>query len=197
MTNCERPGCKREKLLIKNRDFGDLFICPATEEEHLRAEVAWLNEQNAANQKRVDELEESRAKLRKSLDIYQVADVKAADEMRELYKLTDQLKYERTALRSERDALKAKVEELEDLVTRKDRMISAKDKFNAHFAQWQLALREANDLLRSAAQITKRDGVSTNWEAFGKRLASALKIQHGLLHPEMYPPFTEEAPNDL
>ena len=44
-------------------------------------------------------------------------------------------------------------------------------------------LTEANELLRSAYQIAKREGESTNWEAWINQLKSGLNDQHALMHP--------------
>ncbi|KAA0888722.1 hypothetical protein [Oryzomonas rubra] len=42
-------------------------------------------------------------------------------------------------------------------------------------------MTEANELLRSAHEIAKREGVETNWEAFKKNLLRELKRQAGAL----------------
>lgn len=44
------------------------------------------------------------------------------------------------------------------------------------------ALRNANDLLRSAYQVAQRDGAVTNWAAFAKRLEDELVSESKLLN---------------
>lgn len=45
-------------------------------------------------------------------------------------------------------------------------------------------LRAANDVLRSASEIAKRNGEKTNWESFRAALDSVLKEQHRVMYPE-------------
>jgi len=49
------------------------------------------------------------------------------------------------------------------------------------------ALREANDVLRSAAVIAAREGRQTNWPRFGERVHEALRHQHRLMYPDQHP----------
>ncbi len=44
-------------------------------------------------------------------------------------------------------------------------------------------LMPANDLLRSAYQVTTRKGCDTNWETFGKIIKIELDNQHAVLKP--------------
>jgi hypothetical protein len=44
-------------------------------------------------------------------------------------------------------------------------------------------LTNANELLRSAYQIAKREGESTNWEAWVYQLKNGLDDQHAVMHP--------------
>ncbi len=44
-------------------------------------------------------------------------------------------------------------------------------------------LVEANDVLRSAAEIAKRNGGATNWEAWKSRLNAVLTKQHAMMFP--------------
>ena len=42
----------------------------------------------------------------------------------------------------------------------------------------EAALKDANELCRSALAIAKREGLQTNWAAFGSQLERSLKMQH-------------------
>jgi len=48
------------------------------------------------------------------------------------------------------------------------------------------ALADANEICRSAAEIAKRDGNETNWQAFRKKLDGVLFRQHMLMNWEQY-----------
>lgn len=46
------------------------------------------------------------------------------------------------------------------------------------------ALKEANEVLRSAHSVAERRGAETNWEPFTKRIDGVLKEQHALMFPQ-------------
>lgn len=50
--------------------------------------------------------------------------------------------------------------------------------------QTEAAIVRANEVLRSAAEIAKRDGRETNWPAFTARLNDVLYEQHRLMVPD-------------
>ena len=58
------------------------------------------------------------------------------------------------------------------------------EKRNDEIKRLSEALTEANDMLRSAYQVAKRDGAETGWEAFRTRLAAVLKKQHAIMYPK-------------
>lgn len=47
-----------------------------------------------------------------------------------------------------------------------------------------IALNDANELCRSAMEITRRRGQATNWDAFRDRLEASLERQHRIRFPE-------------
>ena len=47
----------------------------------------------------------------------------------------------------------------------------------------QAALKDANDLCRSAYQVAKRNGRKTNWPAFRDCLRESLERQHAVMYP--------------
>jgi hypothetical protein len=47
---------------------------------------------------------------------------------------------------------------------------------------WEM-LKDANEALRSAHAIAKREGKGTNWETWIKRLDTILGVQHIVLYP--------------
>lgn len=47
----------------------------------------------------------------------------------------------------------------------------------------RLALKEPNDLLRSAYQIALRGGKDTNWQSVEARLADELEREHKIMYP--------------
>jgi hypothetical protein len=49
------------------------------------------------------------------------------------------------------------------------------------------ALKNANEMCRSAFQIAQREGKDTNWEAFKNRLHESLIIQHNVLYNRSIP----------
>ena len=55
------------------------------------------------------------------------------------------------------------------------------------------ALAEANQMCRSAAQIVKRKGAETNWDAFEKMLGASLKRQHIVMHWDQYATIERQA----
>lgn len=46
-------------------------------------------------------------------------------------------------------------------------------------------LKKANDLLRSASEIAKRNGDSVDWDSFRIKLKNILDDQHKILHSEI------------
>lgn len=46
------------------------------------------------------------------------------------------------------------------------------------------ALKEANEVLRSAHSVASRQGAETNWESFTRRIDGVLKEQHALMFPK-------------
>jgi len=46
------------------------------------------------------------------------------------------------------------------------------------------ALRDANELCRSAYQVALRDGKTTNWRAFRKSLIISLDRQYAVMYPK-------------
>lgn len=52
----------------------------------------------------------------------------------------------------------------------------------------EAALREANDVLRSAHSIAARRGHEVNWEAFDRWLGKVLERQHRMMYPGQYEP---------
>ena len=50
-----------------------------------------------------------------------------------------------------------------------------------HVKALEEALREANEVCRSAYQIAVRDGRETNWDAWIARLEKSLRLQHAAL----------------
>jgi len=54
--------------------------------------------------------------------------------------------------------------------------------------RFETALKDANDLCRSAYQIAEREGAETNWTAFHTQLKASLERQHKALHAPAEPP---------
>jgi len=55
---------------------------------------------------------------------------------------------------------------------------------DAEIARLDVMIKDANDVLRSAAEIAQRNGDVTDWDAFRSRLAGVLLTQHKYLYPE-------------
>jgi hypothetical protein len=49
-----------------------------------------------------------------------------------------------------------------------------------------LLCEDTNAVLRSAYEITKREGQNTSWEAFEKQLGDVLQRQHEIMYPKRY-----------
>lgn len=72
-----------------------------------------------------------------------------------------------------------------------DKYVEAREQAGDFMAAWRRSLddydaamsmlKEANDLLRSAAAIAERDGEKTNWTAFRNKVKAGLKKQHKVL----------------
>ncbi len=46
------------------------------------------------------------------------------------------------------------------------------------------ALKEANEMCRSAYSIAERQGKETNWDAFSAKLSKQLDVQHKIIYPK-------------
>lgn len=57
------------------------------------------------------------------------------------------------------------------------------DVLAAEVRKLRTALRDANDLCRSAYQVAVREGRETNWPAFRDRLSESLDRQHRVMYP--------------
>ena len=57
------------------------------------------------------------------------------------------------------------------------------NRLHERMKKFETLLEDANSLLRSAHSIAQREGIQTNWKAFGDQVRDALEAQHEMMHP--------------
>ena len=69
-----------------------------------------------------------------------------------------------------------------------DEAVELCDELNDAFDEGRVfmseALKDANDMCRSAMEVAKRDGKATNWETFRAKLHESLLRQHAIMYPQ-------------